>query len=161
MKHHLKTFTLFIALLFGNVSIGYAQDKGLKAYESGDYAEALRQWKPLAEQGIVGAQYNLGIMYKKGQGVIQDYKTAVKWYRLAAEQGDASAQTQLGVMYGTGKGVAQDNVLAHMWFNIAASNGSKKAIKNRDIIAEKITSADISKAQQMARDCLEKNYKGC
>jgi hypothetical protein len=39
-----------------------------------------------------------------------------------------------------------------MWFNIAASNGYKDAAKNRDIIAERMTPADISKAQRMARD---------
>ena len=57
---------------------------GVKAYKSGDYATALKEWKALAEQGIAGAQYNLGLMYKNGQGVVQDYKAAVKWFRKAA-----------------------------------------------------------------------------
>ena len=61
--------------------------KGLTAYESGDYATALREFEPLAEQGVADAQYNLGFMYDNGQGVRRNHKTAVKWYRLAAEQG--------------------------------------------------------------------------
>ena len=73
--------------------------KGFAAYQSGDYATALREWTPLAKQGDAVAQYNLGVMYAQGQGVPQDYKTAVKWYRLAAEQGNADAQYNLGVMY--------------------------------------------------------------
>ena len=84
-------------------------DKGLDAYDRGDYATALREFKPLAEQGDAYAQYNLGVMYDKGQGVPKDYKTAVKWYTLAAEQGDADAQNNLGLMYDEGKGVPQND----------------------------------------------------
>ena len=66
------------------------------AYQRGDYATALRLWRPLGEQGNALAQFNLGIMYRRGQGVPQDYAEAVKWNRLAAEQGDAEAQHNLG-----------------------------------------------------------------
>jgi hypothetical protein len=48
-----------------------------------------------------------------------------------------------------------------MWHNIAASNGQEEAAKSRDSISRKMTSADISKAQQMARECVAKNYRGC
>jgi hypothetical protein len=64
-------------------------------------------------------------------------------------------------MYGTGQGVIQDNVYAHMWWNIAASSGDKDAIGNRDIVAKGMTPADISTAQNLARECVRKNYKGC
>ncbi len=103
----------------------------------------------------------LGLMYYNGQGVTQDYTAAVKWWRLAAEQGDVSAQTNLGGMYYNGQGVIKDNVYAHMWFNIAASSGNSASVKNRDIAARKMTAADISKAQDLARACVQKNYKGC
>ena len=46
--------------------------KGLTAYESGDYATALREWEPLAEQGDADAQFFLGEMYWRGQGVPQN-----------------------------------------------------------------------------------------
>ena len=59
--------------------------KGLAAAERGDYVTALREWRPLAEQGHAKAQFNLGVMYKKGMGVAQDYSQAAKWYRRAAE----------------------------------------------------------------------------
>ena len=65
------------------------------SYEKGDYETALREFKPLAEQGGAYAQYNLGQMYRRGQGVPHNYQTAVKWYRLAAEQGNAYAQFNL------------------------------------------------------------------
>ena len=64
-------------------------------------------------------------------------------------------------MYEYGQGVIQDDVYAHMWFNIAASMGDAWATKNRNIIAERMTASDISKAQELARECVRKNYKGC
>ena len=100
-------------------------------------------------------------MYRKGEGVLQDYFEAVKWWRLAAEQGDTGAQNNLGTMYLEGNGVLQDNVRAHMWYNIAATEGNKDAANWRNKTASKMTSADISKAQSMARECMSSNYKNC
>jgi TPR repeat protein len=51
-----------------------------------------------ANQGDHSAQYNLGLMYEKGEDVPQSYTEAVKWYRLAADQGNASAQNNLGII---------------------------------------------------------------
>ena len=105
-----------------------------------------------AEQGYADAQFSLGIMYGQGQGVTQDYKEAVKWYTKAAEQGYAEAQNNLGLMYGQGQGLIQDYKSAHMWYNISAANGDSDAVKNRDIIAKKMTPSQIEKAQDMARE---------
>ena len=132
------------------------------SYFPQNYKTAVKWYRLSAEQGHAGAQFNLGLMYRKGEGVLQDYKTAVKWYKLAAEQGHASAQTNLGTMYDDGQGVLQDYIRAHMWFNIAASSGeSKKASKNRDIVAKRMTTSQIETAQELARECVKKNYKGC
>ena len=48
-----------------------------------------------------------------------------------------------------------------MWFNIAATSGDANAVKNRDITTRKMTAADIAKAQDLARACVNKNYKDC
>ncbi len=53
-------------------------DKGVEAFNNGDYATAIKEWTPLAEQGDVIAQYNLAVLYEKGKGVLQDHKTAFK-----------------------------------------------------------------------------------
>ena len=102
----LRTTILSLALAFG-AGAALAQDfqKGFAAYDAGDYATALKEWRPLAEQGIAGAQYNIGQMYRNGTGVLQDYAEAVKWYRLAAEQGYANSQKSVAFMYKNGKGV--------------------------------------------------------
>eukprot|EP00729_Bicosta_minor_P032700 gene32700-biopygen10627 len=66
------------------------------------------------------AQYNLGTVYRDGEGVEQDHVEAVKWFRKAAEAGDAAAQFNLGVMYRDGEGVEQDHVEAVKWYRKAA-----------------------------------------
>ena len=70
----------------------------MDAAKRGDYATALREWKPLAEQGNADAQFNLGLMYRNGEGVQQDHEESAKWFRRAAEQGHAGAQSRLGFM---------------------------------------------------------------
>ena len=100
-------------------------------------------------------------MYDEGLGVPQDDKTAVKWYRLAAEQGYAKSQFNLGAMYQKGRGVIQDYVRAHMWWNIATLQGDKDAREKRDTLEKILTSTQLETAQKLARECLQKNYKGC
>ncbi len=102
-------------------------DEGLAAYQRGDYAAAIREWRPLAKQGVAEAQYNLGIMYRIGQGVPPDYAKAVGWWHKAAEQGVAEAQHNLGLMYYNGRGVPQDYGEAIKWFRKAAEQGMAKA----------------------------------
>ena len=74
-------------MLLGSAGVSESDDfqKGYSAFKSGDYATALRELKPLAEQGNVSAQGALGVMYENEQGIAQDYNTAVKWWKLAAE----------------------------------------------------------------------------
>ena len=121
----------------------------------------MKWYTKAAEQGYASAQYNLGVMYANGEGVLENDKTAVKWYTKAAEQGYADAQYNLGVMYDNGEGVLTDNRRAYMWLNLGSYNGSEVASKNKDKIAKQMTPADISKAQDMSSRCLESNYTDC
>ena len=140
-------------------NLAWMYDSGLGVPQ--DYKEAAKWYQLAADQGDADAQINLGFMYKYGNGVPQDYKEAVKWYRLAVEQGFAEAQTNLGLMYENGQGVLQDNATAHMWYNIGAANGNKLGGTNRDRLAKQMTPADISKAQAMARECMNSGYTKC
>ena len=157
------TFALATMLSFMAFTPVAAQDyqKGYDAYQAGEYATALKEFRPLAEQGNALLQTVVGDMYRKGKGVTQDYAEATKWYHLAAEQGKAQAQYNLGFSYATGLGVLQDNIIAHMWWNLAAANGHEKAGEWRDERAGLMTNADISKAQAMARECMSSGYKKC
>ena len=79
--------------------------------------------KSLAEQGLLRAQFNLGLMYANGEGVPENDAEAVKWFRLAAEQGLAEAQFNLGVMYANGEGVPENDAEAVKWYRLAAEQG--------------------------------------
>ena len=118
---------LTLAVVFGSAGVSWSADlqKGFTAYQSGDYATAIREFQPLAEQGDASAQGNLGAMYAFGAGVLKDY------------------------------------IYAHMWENIAATNGNELGAKLRDTFEKKMTPADISAAQKLARECVRKKYKGC
>ena len=117
---------LLVCILFvflGTQMFAQEIDKGYESYNDGDYATALQEWKPLAEQGYAFAQYNLGILYEYGNGVPKDYVEAVKWYRLSAEQGYAISQYSLGLMYSNGYGVLKDKAEAVKWWRLSAEQG--------------------------------------
>ncbi len=152
---------VFIGIILGIalmpiVAVSGPLEDALDAYDSGDYATALRLWRPLAEQGNADAQTRLGVMYENGQGVPEDYARAVKWYRLAAHQGNGTALLNLGAMYAHGRGVPQAYVQAHICFNLSASRlppgkDRDKAVQDRDAVAEHMTRAQIAEAQKLAR----------
>jgi TPR repeat protein len=100
---------------------------GVKAHDREDYATALREWQPLAEQGDALAQYSLGMLYRKGRGVPQDDAQARKWYGKAAAQGLAKAQFSLGTLYFNGEGGPKDYPQALKWFRQAADQGEALA----------------------------------
>ena len=173
-----RSLPVLIALLFLFLKVGWSVDfwKGFKAYQKKDYRTALREFRPLAEKGHSQAQNMMGWMYYYGEGIPQSYKTAVKWYRLAAEQGQPYAQYWLAEMYQDGKGVLQNYVYAHMWYNVCASQGAEDPDKDlreielerrdiaagaRDRIAKEISPSQIAKAQELARECVKKKFKGC
>jgi TPR repeat protein len=143
------------------VAVAADFDKGINAYDSGDYKTALAEWTPLAEQGDARAQFRIGDMYSNGEGVPFNHKMAVKWNTLAAEQGYADAQYNLAWMYATGFGVLTNNNRAYMWLNLSAFNGNQGANEYKDNLAKQMNLTEISKAQEMSSRCLESNYTDC
>jgi TPR repeat protein len=123
--------------------------------------EAVRWYKLAAEQGYTDAQFNLGVIFSNGQGVAQDYVEAARWYKLAAAQGNVRAQNNLATRYEKGQGVEKSNLKSFMWYNLAAVGGYADAVKNREIVAAKMTPQQISEAQKLARECQARNFKNC
>jgi uncharacterized protein len=97
--------------------------KGFKAYESGDYATALKEFLPLAQKGQVSAQAAVGQMYFEGKGVAPDAKEAAKWLEPAAKAGNARAQFLLGKLYLSGEGVPADPAKAVTLTKASADQG--------------------------------------
>jgi TPR repeat protein len=63
-----------IVLSFAQMASAGPLEDGAVAHKRGDYATALKLWRLMAEQGDARAQFSLGAMYQRGQGVTQDYK---------------------------------------------------------------------------------------
>jgi uncharacterized protein len=147
---------LLALVTLGGAAAGQFED-GEAAFQHRDDATAVRLWRPLADKGDAEAQTSLGFMYQEGWGVPQDYEQALTWFRKAANQGDASAQFNIGLLYADGQGVPQDYELAHMWFNLSAAHAKNAntravAVNNRDLVAAKMTPAQIAEAQRMATE---------
>jgi TPR repeat protein len=119
-----QALALIVALLVALPATAQDLKKGTIAHDRGDYTAALREWPPLAEMGNAAAQYRIGLMYRRGQGVLQDYDEAAKWFEKAARQGNAKAQHSLGNSYSEGQGVPVDHTMAVMWFRKAANRGN-------------------------------------
>ena len=134
-------------------------------------AEMSKSAEPINGFCLSGTQYShlpiagkCSASYEKG-----DYETALREFKPLAEQGNAAAQNNLGGLYEIGQGVLKDYVYAHMWLSIAAiSAEGMNASKYRDIVAERrdfvakqMTPSQLEKAQDLARECVRKKYKGC
>jgi len=135
---------------------------GLAAYYKQDYATALKEWRPIAEQGSSAAQLYLGFLHANGQGVARDDDAAADWYRRAAEQNNMLAQIRLAMMYRRGRGVRQDPVKAHLWASLAARD--EKHLKGvatalRQALEPDMTQAQVAEAERLTREWLEKHKK--
>ena len=89
-------------------------------------------------------------MYGSGLDLARDDVAAAEWYQHAAEDGYAEAQNNLCAMYSAGRGVPRDYVQALMWCDLAAAQGNQTAHRNRGIIAERMTAAEIETAEERA-----------
>jgi len=143
---------LIFAVVMASGAVAGSLEDAVSAEMRGDYATALKLYRPLAERGNADAQAFLGYLYAVGNGVRQDYAEAAKWYQLSAAQGDIYAQVNLAGMYENGQGVPQDYVMAHMWFNLAAAKGNIPSEAYRENLAQKMTPDQVAQAQRMARE---------
>jgi hypothetical protein len=95
-----------------------------RSYENSDYATALKEVTPLAEQGNPEAQLLLAKMYLKGEGVPKDPNQANKWFRQAAMQGNAESQFFLGAWYLLPH---RDITEGLKWMQLSAEQGNQDA----------------------------------
>jgi len=132
MKTYKQSFILLILIpfmLLGKVQASVTE--GINAYKSGDYQKAHDLWLPHAALGNATALFNLGQLYRLGQGVEIDPKKAEEYYLRAAYRDHIRAQRNLGVMYYFGR-VEQDSVgkdlkKAFFWLDSAAKLGDSRS----------------------------------
>jgi TPR repeat protein len=123
----MRTFFLvafaILSLVLAPLSLGADFGKGQSAYNSADYETAIAEWRQLAEDGHVKAQFGMGQLYSNGFGVAMNDAEALQWFSLAAEQGHADAMQSIAVMHANGWGVPQSDAEAFKWYGLAAENG--------------------------------------
>jgi len=106
----------------------YAQaNLSFRCYSAGDLDGAFEWCQRAADGGLAWAQYNLGLMYQKGEGVARSAAEAAHWYGLAASQGFGEAQQRLADLYYLGQGVPRSYTQAAHWYRRAAEQGNARA----------------------------------
>jgi len=151
-----KIYLGFILLLGMGVARADFND-GVVSYLMGDYEHAFTTMQALAETSDHGyAQYYMGMMYMKGQGVEQDYKSAGEWFRKAAENRIPQAQFKLGQLYMKGQGVPRDYEFAYVWFGVGAEHKHDKSIKAISKAMEKLSREELAEANKLAANYIEK-----
>ena len=127
----MRLILLFVILTLSWTGAAYADTHaGIEAYKRGDYAAAWEAWAPLASAGDSEAQYFLGHLYAKGEGVAQDYGKALILFRSSANQDYSYGQFALGYVYEYGLGVEPDVSEAARWYRSAAKQGNLAAQNN-------------------------------
>lgn len=101
-------------------SVQESMKKANAYYNKGEYIEAVKLYRQLADQGHGVAMCELGICYFTGKGVAKDKAEAMKWFSKAAEQGNAHAQYCLGIM-------ADSMNESVKWYIKAADQGHRAA----------------------------------
>jgi TPR repeat protein len=134
--------------------------RGLSAFNTGDYATALKVWRPLAENDEPRSQAGIGFMYHRGMGVPADDREAALWLTRAAERGQAEGQLMLGILFFYGQGVPQSHVQAYAWCELAQINGNGDATLCRDAALESIPDADREKAFRLVVELRDRQRPG-
>ena len=116
---------LFFVIIFNFSSLTMANDnlRGYQALENKEYKKALYYLSYHANLGDDKAQYNLGVMYKKGLGIPVNHNEAFGWFFLSSNQGNVLANYALGHSYYKGLGVKQNYKLALRSFKYASLEG--------------------------------------
>lgn len=122
----------------------------LHVYGCADYPKAFNLFRPLADQGMALAQYQIGLMTEQGQGTEPNLAHAFPWYMKAAEQGVVDAYFALGQLYSRGVAVTRDKVQAYAWFDRAMKGGNAVAGDWLRDEAKKMTPEEIAEAQRIA-----------
>ena len=123
-----KNLYIYLIILLLNIN-AYAKvfDKAVQFYLNNDYYNAFTIFKQLANNGNANAQYNLAMMYYKGEGTQKNKILAFIWFNTASKEGNKLAQNKLGTMYANGEVVGTKDKLK------ATKEYLKSALQNYDI----------------------------
>ena len=123
---------------------------GVLAAQAEDYETAFREWLPLAEEGLAGAQSNIGDLYANGAGVEENFEEAVRWHLLAAEQGILKSIFFMGAQLASGQGVERDYPEAIKWLLLAKGAGHPNADQILGLVSRQVSDEDAAEGKRRA-----------
>jgi len=129
----LRACALALTLLLSTLATA-GIEQGYDAFERGDVAGAVRIWRDLAEQGNTTAQFNLGQLYRLGNGVTADDREALDRYIKSNKI--ALQQRQLLVV-----AIRRDNKDWHVLF-LGPFSDKGSARQTRDALPEALAKDD-------------------
>ncbi len=152
-----KVYSVILLMVFSTQTALADRNDGAYAYLQGDYETAYNTMISLAKTSDDKiAQYYLGVMYMKGQGVEQDYEQAGEWFRKASEQGLASAMYKLADLYTKGNGVPKDLEFAYVWYSVGAVHEHQKSMNMIEKAKSSLSSEELASANQLIAEYVEK-----
>lgn len=155
MKAFYRSVVITALCLFAVTALADFND-GVYAYSRGEYKQAYDTMRPLAEISDHGlAQYYLGMMYLRGDGVEQNYADAAKWFDKAARQRIKQAQFRLAELYADGKGVPRDYEYAYAWYRVGSEHKHSRSIDALAGARENLDPDELEEAEKLSRELIE------
>ncbi len=108
----------------------------IKQLASGEKRLAAETMRRAADNGLAAAQYRMGKLYERGEGVPRSIKESRKWTTRAAENGNVKAMHDLAVFYAEGEGGEQSFLAGVEWFTKAADYGLIDSQYNLGVLYE-------------------------
>ena len=152
---------IYVVCLLMLMAAGTARadfNDGVVAYIAGDYENAYNTMISIAktDEKNALAQYYLGMMYLKGQGVEKNYEEAGKWFRKGAENRLPQAQYRLAELYTEGEGVPRDFEFAYIWYSVGAAHQHKLSQNAVEKARTKLSKNELAEADKMVAEFIEK-----
>jgi len=126
-------------------------DQAMNLVRKKNMTDAASLFRQAGEQGNRQAQYQIGLLYARGDGVKKDFIKAREWLYKAAVQGHPKAQFYLGQMYAFGDGGKKDYAEAVTWFWLATTMGDRFARESLRVMTGKISARALSEAEKRAK----------
>ena len=124
-------------------------ESGIAAFETKNFAHAIKLLSPIASEGNVEAMYRMAIMLQNGLGCQASTEKAFTYMESAAIKGYPLAQHAYGFMFFEGECTEKDIDKSIEWFTKATNQGLMGSATTLAMIYEegKLVPQDLEKSQ--------------
>ncbi len=134
-------------------------EKGIEAFNTANYPQALHYLAQPAENGDMDAQYIVGMIHLYGLAGVKNSYAAQKWLTLAAQSGQRAAQEQLAFFYQDELMPLYNPINSYYWFSVIIGDHPEYREKMQNMEWTLRSRGLLATAQAMPKP-VEKRYKG-